>query len=143
VSPGSTSNAQLPTTLVDTVRAGAAGYDWAAAVVGRQAADLQLDSGAPVWSLGGYNGTDPHPTRAEFAAAVARHRVHYLVVSARSTAGTTEAARIARWATRGLPAPRLGGWRLIDLSGDPAEDLLSALAGGAPTGVPVAPRAAP
>ena len=114
---GSASTARLPTALVDAVRAGAPGYDWAAAVIGRHAADLQLAGGVPVWELGGYNGTDPHPTATEFAAAVARHRVHYLVVGSGAAPARSEAGRIARWASsHDLPARQFSGWRVIDMS---------------------------
>jgi 4-amino-4-deoxy-L-arabinose transferase-like glycosyltransferase len=86
ISPGSTAGTELPTALANRVRAGAGGYDWAAAVVGRRAADLQLASGSPVWALGGYSGREPHPTLAEFRSAVAASRVHYLVLAPGSIA---------------------------------------------------------
>jgi 4-amino-4-deoxy-L-arabinose transferase-like glycosyltransferase len=117
ISPGSTSTARLPTELVDTVRAGAPGYDWAAAVVGRRAADLQLASGAPVWALGGFNGGDPHPTVDAFIAAVAAHRVHYLALQGRPGGGSSPSAQIERWASQRAPVQAMGEWFLIDLTG--------------------------
>ncbi|MCW2575028.1 MAG: glycosyl transferase, family 39 [Modestobacter sp.] len=117
ISPGSTSTARLPTVLVDTVRAGAPGYDWAAAVVGRRAADLQLGSGAPVWALGGFTGGDPHPTVDGFIAAVAAHRVHYLVLHGPPGGGSSPSAQIARWAARRAPMQPMGEWFLLDLTG--------------------------
>jgi hypothetical protein len=98
------------------VRAGADGYDWAAAVVGRRAADLQLASGAPVWELGGYSGRDPHPTPDGFRAAVADSRVHYLVLAPGTTAPGSLADRSARWATDTFPSARVGGWLIVDLA---------------------------
>jgi 4-amino-4-deoxy-L-arabinose transferase-like glycosyltransferase len=115
-STGSTSSTRLPTVLVATVRAGAPGHDWAAAVVGRRAADLQLASGAPVWALGGFNGGDPHPTLTEFRSAVDAHRVHYLVLDGPARAGSSPAAQIARWASQRAPVQQLGEWSLIDLT---------------------------
>lgn len=117
ISPGSTTETRLPTALVEQVRAGAPGHDWAAAVVGRRAADLQLGSGAPVWALGGFTGRDPHPTLAEFRAAVAASRVHYLVLAGRGAPGGSPAAQIAHWATGAFPVTRAGGWLLVDLTG--------------------------
>jgi 4-amino-4-deoxy-L-arabinose transferase-like glycosyltransferase len=116
ISPGSTTGTRLPASLADRVRAGAVGYDWAAAVVGRRAADLQLASGAPVWALGGYAGRDPHPALAEFRAAVADSRVHYLVLAPDSAVRGTPAARSAQWAIDTFPSTRVGDWLVVDLA---------------------------
>jgi hypothetical protein len=103
--PGTT--ARLPIAVVDRVRHGAAGHDWAAAVVGRRAADLQLASGVPVWSLGGFSGNDPHPTLQSFQSVVAAGRVHYLVEEVGSTARGSEPIG----SCAGPPAPsRRVGW---------------------------------
>jgi hypothetical protein len=105
----------LPTSIADRVRAGADGYDWAAAVVGRRAADLQLASGVPVWELGGYSGHDPHPTPDGFRAAVAGSRVHYLVLAPGTTARGSQADRSAQWASSTFPSERVGDWLIVDL----------------------------
>jgi 4-amino-4-deoxy-L-arabinose transferase-like glycosyltransferase len=115
--PDSAPGVRLPTVLAATVRAGAPGYDWSAAVIGRRAADLQLTSGVPVWSLGGYNGGDPHPTLPEFVAAVAAHRVHFLVFVGAPGGGSSATAEIGRWAVQHGSVQRLGEWSLVDLSG--------------------------
>jgi hypothetical protein len=116
ISPGSTTGTLLPTAIADRVRAGADGYDWAAAVVGRRAADLQLASGAPVWELGGYSGRDPAPTPDAFRAAVADSQVHYLVVAPGTSSGGSLAERSARWATDTFPSTRVGDWLIVDLT---------------------------
>jgi 4-amino-4-deoxy-L-arabinose transferase-like glycosyltransferase len=57
-----------------------AGTRWAAATTGAQsAASLQLASGVPVMAMGGFMGSDPAPTLAEFQAAVASGQVRYYV----------------------------------------------------------------
>jgi 4-amino-4-deoxy-L-arabinose transferase-like glycosyltransferase len=116
ISPDSTTGTRLPTALVDQVRAGAPGYDWAAAVIGRRAADLQLASGAPVWALGGFSGHDPHPTLDEFRAAVAAARVHYLVLTSRGSSHGAPAEQIAHWASGAYTWSRVGDWLLVDLT---------------------------
>jgi 4-amino-4-deoxy-L-arabinose transferase-like glycosyltransferase len=116
MSPGGTTNVRLPLALADRVRAGAPGYDWAAAVIGRRAADLQLASGASVWALGGFAGRDPHPTLTDFRAAVAASRVHYLVLTTRGSAHGTPTEQIAYWALGAYPSTKVGGWVLVDLS---------------------------
>jgi hypothetical protein len=116
ISPGSTTGTKLPTAVANRVRAGAEGYDWAAAIVGRRAADLQLASGASVWALGGYSGQDPHPALAEFRAAVADSRVHYLVVAPGTTARGSLADQSATWAIGAFPSTRVGDWLIVDLT---------------------------
>jgi hypothetical protein len=116
ISPGSTTGTKLPTAVANRVRAGAEGYDWAAAIVGRRAADLQLASGASVWALGGYSGQDPYPALAEFRAAVADSRVHYLVVAPGTTARGSLADQSVKWAIGAFPSTRVGDWLIVDLT---------------------------
>ncbi|WP_153813841.1 glycosyltransferase family 39 protein [Streptomyces sp. SUK 48] len=55
-------------------------YTWVAASVGSQnAASYQLATGDPVMAIGGFNGTDPSPTLAQFEKYVADGRIHYFI----------------------------------------------------------------
>ncbi|MGV9942228.1 ArnT family glycosyltransferase [Streptomyces sp. NPDC003401] len=55
-------------------------YTWAAAAIGSQnAASYQLATGDPVMAIGGFNGTDPSPTLAQFKQYVADGRIHYFI----------------------------------------------------------------
>jgi 4-amino-4-deoxy-L-arabinose transferase-like glycosyltransferase len=55
-------------------------YTWAAAAVGSQnAASYQLSTGEPVMAIGGFNGTDPSPTLAQFKEYVADGEIHYFI----------------------------------------------------------------
>lgn len=55
-------------------------YTWAAAAVGAQnAAGYQLATGKPVMAIGGFNGSDPAPTLAQFKKYVEEGRIHYFV----------------------------------------------------------------
>ena len=64
----STSNPELTKKL----QADASQYKWVAATVNsNNAAGYQLASGDPVMAIGGFNGTDPAPTLAEFEKYVA------------------------------------------------------------------------
>ncbi|MFD7854202.1 glycosyltransferase family 39 protein [Streptomyces microflavus] len=55
-------------------------YTWAAAAVGAQnAAGYQLATGEPVMAIGGFNGSDPSPTLAQFKKYVAEGKVHYFL----------------------------------------------------------------
>ncbi|MGK3091165.1 ArnT family glycosyltransferase [Streptomyces sp. WAC01490] len=55
-------------------------YTWTAAAVGAQnAASYQLATGDPVMAIGGFNGSDPSPTLAQFKKYVAEGKIHYFV----------------------------------------------------------------
>ncbi|MFD3646523.1 ArnT family glycosyltransferase [Streptomyces cyaneofuscatus] len=55
-------------------------YTWTAATVGAQnAASYQLATGDPVMAIGGFNGSDPSPTLAQFKKYVAEGKIHYFV----------------------------------------------------------------
>ncbi|MFI0108325.1 ArnT family glycosyltransferase [Streptomyces globisporus] len=55
-------------------------YTWVAAAVGAQnAASYQLATGEPVMAIGGFNGSDPSPTLAQFKKYVAEGKIHYFV----------------------------------------------------------------
>ncbi|MET9376298.1 glycosyltransferase family 39 protein [Streptomyces sp. NPDC002992] len=55
-------------------------YTWAAAAVGAQnAASYQLATGKPVMAIGGFNGSDPSPTLAQFKQYVAQGKIHYFI----------------------------------------------------------------
>ncbi|MEW2065891.1 glycosyltransferase family 39 protein [Streptomyces sp. NPDC007346] len=57
-------------------------YTWTAAAVGAQnAASYQLATGDPVMAIGGFNGSDPSPTLAQFKKYVEEGRIHYFVSS--------------------------------------------------------------
>ncbi|POM22605.1 hypothetical protein BTM25_55550 [Actinomadura rubteroloni] len=104
------------------LRADASSYTWAAAAVGsNSAAGLQLASGRPVMAVGGFNGTDPAPTLAEFQRLVAQRKVRYFVggamPGARGGSGGSDAAeRIARWVAASFPSRTVAGTTLYDLT---------------------------
>ncbi|MFF7310637.1 glycosyltransferase family 39 protein [Streptomyces sp. NPDC008137] len=57
-------------------------YTWVAAAIGAQnAASYQLSTGDPVMAIGGFNGTDPSPTLAQFKQYVADGKIHYFISS--------------------------------------------------------------
>jgi hypothetical protein len=103
-------------------------YTWVAAAVGsNNAAGYQLAVDAPVMAIGGFNGTDPAPTLAQFQALVAQKKIHWFVGggtafgtggrSATSTGGSDDAARIAAWVQENSTPTTVGGTTVYDLSG--------------------------
>ncbi|MFE9766702.1 glycosyltransferase family 39 protein [Streptomyces sp. NPDC005808] len=70
----------------DLLQKNADDYTWAAAAIGAQnSANYQLATGDPVMAIGGFNGTDPSPTLAQFQQYVADGKIHYFIAS--STGG--------------------------------------------------------
>ncbi len=79
---GFLSGSQSNPALTKLLQAGAGRYTWAAATVNsNNAAGYQLASGEPIMAIGGFNGTDPAPTLAEFETYVAQAKVHYFIAS--------------------------------------------------------------
>jgi len=74
-------NASASSALTSLLETGARGYRWVAATDGSDsAASLELSTGGdPVMAIGGFSGTDPAPTLAQFQQMVASHEVHYYV----------------------------------------------------------------
>ena len=55
-------------------------YTWVAAAIGSQnSASYQLATGEPVMAIGGFNGSDPSPTLAQFKKYVADGKIHYFI----------------------------------------------------------------
>jgi 4-amino-4-deoxy-L-arabinose transferase-like glycosyltransferase len=68
--------------LTKLLQADAGRYTWAAATVNsNNAAGYQLASGEPIMAIGGFNGTDPAPTLAQFEKYVADGKIHYFIAS--------------------------------------------------------------
>ncbi|MFH8339658.1 ArnT family glycosyltransferase [Streptomyces sp. AM6-12] len=64
-------------------------YTWVAASIGSQnAASYQLATGDPVMAIGGFNGTDPSPTLAQFEKYVAEGKIHYFIAGGGMGGGT-------------------------------------------------------
>jgi 4-amino-4-deoxy-L-arabinose transferase-like glycosyltransferase len=113
---------------VAVLRDAASSYDWVAATVGaNSAAGVQLATREPVMAIGGFNGTDPAPTLAQFQQLVAAGRVHYFLAAGRGgglggAAGSGPAAEITRWVEQTFTPQRVGGTTLYDLTATAANN---------------------
>ena len=81
------------------------GYRWVLATVGaNEAAGYQLATGDAVMAIGGFNGTDPAPTLAQFEKLVAAGEIHYFIAGGggggRGAAGGLDGASEPRWQPR-------------------------------------------
>ena len=83
-------------------------YTWVAASVGsNNSAGYQLVTGFPVMAIGGFNGSDPSPTLAQFKSHVAAHKIHYFIGSRsveRSHNGSASSAAISAWVAANFTA---------------------------------------
>ncbi|HTX70052.1 MAG TPA: glycosyltransferase family 39 protein [Thermoleophilia bacterium] len=96
-------------------------YAWVAATVGAQsAAGYQLATGDPVMSLGGFNGSDPYPTLAEFEALVAAGKVHYFIAGGGMGGGPGggggSTSAIGSWVSQTFTSTTIDGITLYDLT---------------------------
>ncbi|GAA1600218.1 ArnT family glycosyltransferase [Actinoplanes couchii] len=97
-------------------------YTWVAAAIGSQnASGYQLETQQPVMAVGGFNGTDPSPTLAEFQQYVADGKIHYFIAGggfARNggNGGSNESGRISAWVSANFTAQTVGGATLYDLT---------------------------
>lgn len=72
--------AQVSAKARKLLEANAGDYTWSAAAIGSQnAASYQLATGDPVMAIGGFNGSDPSPTLAQFKQYVEDGKIHYFI----------------------------------------------------------------
>jgi hypothetical protein len=98
---------------------GAPHYKWIAATEGSQeAAPIELGSGGdPVMAIGGFNGSDPAPTLAQFESLVAKHEIHYYVGrGSESFGGGAGSNSIASWVAARFKAQTVGGTTVYNLT---------------------------
>ncbi|MFF5934916.1 ArnT family glycosyltransferase [Streptomyces sp. NPDC012508] len=109
---------------------GADGYTWVAAAVGAQnAAGYQLATEKPVMAIGGFNGSDPSPTLAQFKQYVAQGRIHYFIGGGgiggggggmggggAAGGGTGGSSEISAWVTATFEQVTVDGATLYDLT---------------------------
>jgi 4-amino-4-deoxy-L-arabinose transferase-like glycosyltransferase len=122
---GLLSGSQSTTGITALLQEDASSYDWVAAAVGsNSAAGYQLASQEPVMAIGGFNGSDPSPTLAQFKAWVSEGRIHYFLASGGGiggggggpSAGGGSSIDITSWVADTYTATTVDGVTLYDLS---------------------------
>jgi 4-amino-4-deoxy-L-arabinose transferase-like glycosyltransferase len=129
-------DATAPSTeVVAALSADADSYRWVAAAVGSQnAAGLQLGTGLPVMAIGGFNGSDPSPTLAQFQQWVSDGEIHYFAASGGrgggrgpgAMGGSGTAAQITEWVEANFSAVTIGTSTFYDLTQPGSSGALSA-----------------
>ena len=118
--------------VVAALRDNADAYTWVAATVGaNQAAGYQLATELPVMPIGGFNGSDPAPTLAEFKALVQAGKIHWFIGGGgqmswsvggdgggfgNQMGGSQAASQIAEWVSSTFTATTVGNVTMYDLS---------------------------
>jgi hypothetical protein len=107
--------------VVSALKANSSKYTWVAAAVGsNSAAGFQLATGLPVMAIGGFNGSDPSPTLAEFKAMVAAGKLHYFIggggMGGGQAGGSQSSSAIANWVASTFTSTTVGGVTLYDLT---------------------------
>jgi hypothetical protein len=74
-------------------------------------------------AIGGFNGTDPAPTLAQFETDVAQGKIHYFIAGGGTGGGgpssnttKTTGSEITSWVEKHFTATTVGGVTLYDLS---------------------------
>jgi len=111
--------------ITSALKADAAAYTWVAAAVGsNESAGYQLASGEPVMAIGGFNGTDPAPSLAQFEKYVSEDKIHYFIASGGSFGGgpggssgpSGDASLITSWVESHFTATTIGGVTVYNLT---------------------------
>ena len=108
--------------LTRLLKTDASRYTWVAATVNsNSAAGYQLASDDPVMAIGGFNGTDPAPTLAQFERYVTEGKIHYYIAGGGggfggSSGGSDDATQITSWVESRFTAKTVGGVTVYDLT---------------------------
>jgi 4-amino-4-deoxy-L-arabinose transferase-like glycosyltransferase len=111
--------------LVKALEAGGGHYTWLIATTGsEEASGYQLATRQPVMSIGGFNGTDPAPTLAQFEADVRAGKIHWYLNDGGfggfggfgGGGSGNVASAIASWVTSRYPEKTIDGLTLYDLA---------------------------
>lgn len=111
--------ASVSPTLAKLLVGNATSYRWIAATVGsEEAAGYQLATGYSVMPVGGFNGSDPSPTLAQFQALVAQHQVHWFIGGSggKPNGGSSDSTAIAAWVAATFTATTEGNSTIYDLT---------------------------
>ncbi|MFR9776870.1 glycosyltransferase family 39 protein [Micromonospora sp. MS34] len=94
-------------------------YTWVGASIGsNNASGYQLATRRPVMPIGGFNGSDPSPTLAQFQQYVAAGKIHYFIGGGgfRANGGSNASQEIAAWVAEHFTAKTVDGVTVYDLS---------------------------
>ncbi|MDF7640283.1 glycosyltransferase family 39 protein [Bifidobacterium sp. ESL0784] len=100
-------------------------YTWIAAATGSQSASgYQLATQKPVMPIGGFNGSDPSPTLAQFKRYVKEGKIHYYIgggemgggIGGNQMGGSNASGQIATWVKANFKSQTVDGVTIYDLT---------------------------
>jgi 4-amino-4-deoxy-L-arabinose transferase-like glycosyltransferase len=119
----------VSTALSTALKANASSYRWVAATVGAEnASGYQLATDEPVMAIGGFNGTDPAPTLAQFEKYVSEGKIHYFIAggglgggaggpqAGGTSSGSSDSSEITTWVEAHFTAKAIGRTTVYDLT---------------------------
>ncbi|MEV7867230.1 glycosyltransferase family 39 protein [Streptomyces sp. NPDC088124] len=107
----------VSTEVEAALRKNASDYTWVAAAIGSQnAAGYQLATEKPVMAIGGFNGSDPSPTLAQFKKYVADGKIHYFLPGSGGGPGGNGSSSITTWVEATFKKVTVDGTTLYDLT---------------------------
>ena len=115
------SSGSVSSKLVKMLQKNSDSYRWVAATTGSQsAASYQLATECSVMPIGGFNGSDPAPTLAQFKKWVKQGLIHYYIAG-RQTGGTqiggsSASSEIASWVQQNFESTTVDGVTVYDLT---------------------------
>ncbi len=120
---GLLNGAQVDSEAKKLLETDAGRYTWVAAAIGSQnAASFQLSTGDPVMAVGGFNGTDPSPTLAQFKKYVADGNIHYFISGGGGAGGggmggdSGTSSQITSWVEANFKQVTVGSATFYDLT---------------------------
>lgn len=116
---GLLSSSSVGSQLSALLKADASSYTWVAAAIGsNSAAGYQLATQEAVMPIGGFNGSDPSPTLAQFEQYVASGKIHYFIAGGvgQSNGGSSASSEIASWVEQNYTAKTVDGVTVYDLT---------------------------
>ncbi len=128
---GFLSSSESNPALTKALQSDASRYTWVAATVNsNNAAGYQLASDDPVMAIGGFNGTDPAPTLAQFEKYVSEGKIHYFIGGGSTGAGggfgafgggagggsSDDASQITSWVESHFTSEDVGGVTIYNLT---------------------------
>jgi hypothetical protein len=95
-------------------------YTWVAAAIGsNEASGYQLATQLPVMPIGGFNGSDPYPSLAQFQKYVAQGKIHYFLGGGgvgQANGGSNVGSQISTWVKAHFTAKTVDGVTIYDLT---------------------------
>ncbi len=108
---------QVSPELAAMLEADGGSYRWIVATIdANSAAAYELATGDAVMAIGGFNGSDPAPTLAQFEDYVGKGQIHYFIAGGTRGSGGGSGSQIATWVSANFTPTTAVGVTVYDLT---------------------------